>query len=82
MKVPRIILFRASEKREVHEEQNEVVSEIHNDPTWGWSQFSDNVLVHTVPGDHITMMTQPHVPVLAEQLKSCVEQAFVLDERT
>jgi thioesterase domain-containing protein len=27
-----------------------------------------------VPGDHITMMTEPHVQVLAERLKACLNQ--------
>jgi amino acid adenylation domain-containing protein len=50
--------------------------EILQEPTWGWSQLSaEPVAIHRVPGDHITMMAQPHVQVLAEQLKICLEQA-------
>ncbi|HEX2242874.1 MAG TPA: hypothetical protein VHK27_06405, partial [Gammaproteobacteria bacterium] len=40
---------------------------------WGWDQFSEGpVEVHVVPGDHLTMMTEPHVQVLAERLKACL----------
>ena len=72
----RITLFRSSE---VHPEDaaNNMLSEtITQDLAWGWNKFStESVEVHFVPGDHITMMTNPHVRVLAEQLKTCIEQA-------
>jgi thioesterase domain-containing protein len=45
------------------------------EPTWGWGPFAAGpVAVHWVPGDHITMMTKPHVQVLAERLKACLNQ--------
>ncbi|MGB3613700.1 MAG: hypothetical protein WBA10_07900, partial [Elainellaceae cyanobacterium] len=40
------------------------------DPTWGWSQLSNQPLeFHRVPGNHFTMMTDPHVSALAQQLR-------------
>ena len=72
----RITVLRASETSAVEESNSEVLSEILQDVTWGWSKFSaESVDVHFVPGNHITMMSQPHVQVLAERLKACIEQA-------
>jgi thioesterase domain-containing protein/acyl carrier protein len=42
---------------------------------WGWSQYADgSVDIHVVPGDHHTMMSQPHVQVLAEKLRECLDK--------
>lgn len=41
------------------------------DPSWGWQQLSsEKVEVHFTPGDHVTMLADPHVKHLAEQLES------------
>jgi thioesterase domain-containing protein/acyl carrier protein len=69
----RIALLRASELPEepIDEEQRARMRE----PTWGWGPFAVGpVAVHWVPGDHITMMTKPHIQVLAERLKACLNQ--------
>ena len=51
-------------------------SEISQDSTMGWCNFSCNpVDVHFVPGNHFTLMAEPYVQVLAERLKTCIEQA-------
>ncbi len=72
----RITFLRANETSAVEESNSEVPSEILQDLTWGWSKFSaEPVDVHFVPGNHVTMMTQPHVQVLAQRLKACIEQA-------
>jgi len=42
---------------------------------WGWSQYAEgSVDILMVPGDHHTMMSQPHVQVLAEKLRKCLEK--------
>ncbi|NEO60677.1 MAG: amino acid adenylation domain-containing protein, partial [Moorea sp. SIO4G2] len=47
-----------------------------NDPMWGWSEFSaGEVELHPVPGDHLTIMTEPYIGALAEKLKSSLEKA-------
>ena len=72
----RITFLRASETSAVEESNSEVISEILQDSTWGWSKFSSEpVDIHFVPGNHVTMMTQPHVQILAERLKACIEEA-------
>ncbi|RCJ26208.1 non-ribosomal peptide synthetase [Nostoc minutum NIES-26] len=70
----RITLLRASETPP--ERLASKFSEISQDSTWGWSEYSSKpVDIHFVPGNHITMMAEPHVQVLAEQLKVCFQQA-------
>ncbi|MBN4004268.1 non-ribosomal peptide synthetase [Nostoc sp. LPT] len=71
----RITLLRASEAS-VEEPTSQFPSEILQDTAWGWSKFScEPVDIHFVPGNHITMMTQPHVQILAEQLRACIQKA-------
>ncbi|NEQ41934.1 MAG: non-ribosomal peptide synthetase, partial [Okeania sp. SIO3I5] len=61
-----ITLFRTSE---VYRDELGMLSEIPTDPTWGWNQLSTQpVEVHVVPGNHVTMLDEPHVQVLAEKL--------------
>ena len=43
--------------------------------TQGWEKVaSDGVDLHWVPGTHETMLQKPHVTVLAERLKQCMNQ--------
>jgi amino acid adenylation domain-containing protein len=48
------------------------------DPNYGWtnSLAKGGFSVHVVPGNHVSMLTEPHVQVLAEKLKLCLEQAY------
>ncbi|NEP54420.1 MAG: non-ribosomal peptide synthetase, partial [Moorea sp. SIO3C2] len=63
----RITLFRTSE---VYQDELGMLDEIPTDPTWGWNQFyTQPVEVHVIPGNHTTMLSEPHVKVLAELLK-------------
>ena len=67
-----ITLFRAQEGNSEQENSDH----LSYDPAWGWNQFSDSeVEIHTVPGTHISMMTEPHVKILAEKLQKSLEQA-------
>ncbi len=73
----RIAFFRASE---VHpwDANTWLSDEILSDPTFGWSQLCIEPLeLHSVPGDHVTMMVEPHVQILAERLRLCLQQAQV-----
>lgn len=73
----RIALLRSSEAS-VEDSASELPSEILHDAVWGWGEFSaEPVDIHFVPGNHITMMTQPHVQVLAERLRACIQEAQV-----
>jgi amino acid adenylation domain-containing protein len=69
----RITLFRASESA-TDNFDNPPHSAI--DPTLGWSALSTHpVDVQQVPGDHITMITEPHVQSLAAQLRHSLTEA-------
>jgi amino acid adenylation domain-containing protein len=58
-----ITLFRAQEW----------VADTSHDPTLGWSKLvMGGIDVHMVPGDHHTMIHEPHVKILAEQLRACI----------
>ncbi|MGD1702261.1 amino acid adenylation domain-containing protein [Dapis sp. BLCC M229] len=67
----RITLLRTS----TLSEELAMFGEFPTDETWGWSQFSSlPVDVHILSGNHSTMLREPHVQVLAETLKLCLEQ--------
>jgi amino acid adenylation domain-containing protein len=62
----RVTLFKASEE----------LGGTPSDPMFGWSRWaSGGVDLHVVPGNHANMVYKPHVEVLAEKLRACVEQA-------
>ena len=62
----RITVFNASER----------VAGTSPDPTLGWCEWaSGGVEVHVVPGNHASLMYEPHVKVLAEKLTACLNQA-------
>jgi thioesterase domain-containing protein len=47
-----------------------------SDKTRGWDELADGGLsIEFVPGHHATMMSEPHVRVLAEKLRNCMERA-------
>ncbi|HEY0602419.1 MAG TPA: alpha/beta fold hydrolase, partial [Herpetosiphonaceae bacterium] len=62
----RIVLFRASERLA---EDDDVPLILRDDPAWGWNQFAAApVDVHFVPGEHLTILTEPHVQTLVAEL--------------
>jgi amino acid adenylation domain-containing protein len=43
------------------------------DPSMGWGRgVPGNLQIHTTPGNHYSMIEQPHVQVLADQLQVCI----------
>jgi len=62
----RITLFKAGQE----------LAGTSSDPTLGWSEWAaGGVDVHVVPGNHATMVYKPHVEVLAEKLRACLDHA-------
>jgi len=62
----RVTLFRAAK----HD------SQYGSDPKLGWAEVAkEGVDVHEVPGDHISILDDPGVGVLAEKLRSCIDRA-------
>jgi amino acid adenylation domain-containing protein len=50
--------------------------ETARDRALGWNELSaGGVEVHVVPGNHYTMLRQPHVQVLAARLRACLDEA-------
>lgn len=46
------------------------------EPTLGWAEAITNIELHTIPAYHEHMVYQPHVSILAQKLKDCIEQAL------
>lgn len=58
-----MILFKASE----------TLTESGSDPAADWIPLAlDGIEVREIPGNHYTMMREPHVKVLAGQLSECL----------
>jgi thioesterase domain-containing protein/acyl carrier protein len=66
----RATLFRASEEAAADSQ----------DLTLGWEELAtEGVDLHWVPGNHQTMVAEPHVQVLAKQLRACLDQSQAND---
>lgn len=51
------------------------LSDLHN-PQLGWDELTvEPVEIYSLPGNHYTMLANPHVQVLAEQLSRCLDEA-------
>lgn len=62
----RVTLLRARERLAGAEE----------DPEMGWGRVAaGGVEVHEVPGNHLSMLEQPHLQVLAAKLQECLQRA-------
>jgi len=49
----------------------------YGDPQLGWGELAAGGLeFHEVPGTHLGMLQEPHVQVLAEKLKDCLESVL------
>jgi len=72
----KLTIIRANE--DLPDDPNrELVSENSEDFSLGWSEFSTEPMdIHFVLGNHVTITAEPHVQVLAQQLKACIEQAI------
>ncbi len=60
------------------EEQMRVEGEgFELDPNLGWSNLAAGGLeIHRIPGDHISLLREPHVQVVAEKLQACLKSAL------
>ena len=41
----------------------------------GWSPYCRDIEVYEMPGDHDSMVLEPNVRVMAEQLRACIDEA-------
>lgn len=76
----RLTLFRATRADEnVPFDRPRI--ELTDNPFFGWEAHAiDGVDVCDVPGGHATMIQEPNVRVLAEQLQSCLDRLESLEE--
>ncbi|MDE5105489.1 MAG: thioesterase domain-containing protein, partial [Trichodesmium sp. St19_bin2] len=72
-----IALFRSSDVRTWNSAiglTDTIRNQLQKNSSLGWEQLSQrSVELETVPGDHITMMLEPHVQVLASRLKTYID---------
>jgi non-ribosomal peptide synthetase component F/thioesterase domain-containing protein len=62
----RVTLFRAAGR----------TAEYGSDPALGWEEVvRGEIKIITVPGDHMTILEEPHVWNLVEQLSACLEES-------
>jgi len=72
----KITFFRAHEPEEYVGKARPKKFTVELDPTRGWKKWAgQGVEVHTVPGQHFTVMREPYVAGLAEALRTCSEKA-------
>jgi amino acid adenylation domain-containing protein len=73
----RLALFKAREPHPEYDFSNADDSDLSTaESTLGWGQFAaGQVAVYGVPGNHITMMNEPNVQVLAESLGQRLREA-------
>ncbi|MBM0744240.1 amino acid adenylation domain-containing protein [Phormidium sp. CLA17] len=57
-----ITLFKAAEQSDA----------IGQDLTLGWDALAQNIQLHQVPGNHLSLLKQPNVQTLAEKLRHCL----------
>nr|WP_255527398.1 amino acid adenylation domain-containing protein [Microcystis sp. LEGE 00066] len=69
----KITVIRAGE--ELADDPNkDLIAGDCEDSSLGWSEFStEPVEIHFVLGNHVSIMVEPHVQILAEELKVCLE---------
>ena len=62
----KVTLFRASDQAVTYDQFSDL----------GWSALAVGGLeIHEVPGDHLHMFQEPHVQILAEKLRACIDKA-------
>ena len=68
-----ITLFRAREEIPHDFQSPELYSD---DPLLGWGKYCEQpIKAIEVPGNHFSMFVEPHIQVLAQQLKHCLNEA-------
>ncbi len=67
-----IVLFRAQASEEATYPPN------FPRETWGWDAYG-SVEAYRVPGEHLTLLTEPYVETLASQLADCFKRATSID---
>jgi non-ribosomal peptide synthetase component F/thioesterase domain-containing protein/acyl carrier protein len=68
----KVTLFRAMQRSQFEA--------IAIDPTFGWDTLAlDGVETYDIPGDHLGILQEPNVQILAKDLKDCIDRGRVSD---
>jgi thioesterase domain-containing protein/acyl carrier protein len=71
-----IALFKSTESEAGEEPPSDEVARLRGSVSWGWQRYSSSVVrVIRVPGNHISMLLEPHVRTLAEHLSELLTPA-------
>lgn len=74
-----LVLFRAT----AGEEEDEPYIEVYRDPLLGWSQRTTSaVRVYDVPGGHSSMLQEPNVQVMADQMQTYLHEVLPQEPRS
>jgi amino acid adenylation domain-containing protein len=57
-----LTLFRANEQPDA----------LKNAPSLNWSPLAGDIQLYPVPGNHLSLLKQPHIQTLAQQLRRCL----------
>lgn len=77
----RLTLFRAT-KADEHLKFDRPRMELTDNPFLGWEKWAiDGVDIHDVPGGHASMIQEPNVRVLAQQLQICLDRIEAAQEK-
>ena len=68
-----VILFRAEQPHPLTTELDPRY--LRTDRALGWDTYCANLVVHDVPGDHISMVDPPNVDVIAERVAAALERS-------
>ncbi|GAA6623076.1 thioesterase domain-containing protein [Scytonema sp. NUACC26] len=69
----RITLLRTDDRSR---DAQEAFVGFQTDPLLGWGNLITSAIdLHHIPGSHFTLLKEPHVRVVAEKLKDCLEKA-------
>ena len=56
------------------------ITKMIQDPTMGWGELAaGGVRIVDVPGSHLTMVGKPHVEILAQRIRDCLNEAETAD---
>jgi thioesterase domain-containing protein/acyl carrier protein len=47
------------------------------EPGLGWASLASDVEIHEVPGDHLSILKEPHVEILGKRLTMCIEKVRI-----
>jgi thioesterase domain-containing protein len=69
-------LFQTTEIEAGEETPSDEVARLRESVSWGWQRYSSSaVRVIRVPGNHISMLLEPHVRTLADHLNELLTPA-------